>query len=144
IATDDRHPYQPGQQSDYQAYGYGDRWIGQPVVELDRAELLEQDGYPEHRQREEQEGGERDRVIQAAVLPQRGDDPGRDADDDRQDRGAQNQLERLTCCCGDECGDILARDAGPEVALHCERDEAADGAPRPDEIPDWRRYIKAQ
>ena len=67
-----------GQQQD--AAG-GHRRIVQPGVQVDRDVLLEQGRDPEHRKREAQEGNECDAVVEDAVLPQRGDDPGDDAED---------------------------------------------------------------
>ena len=54
---------------------YRDRRIGEPVVQPDRAVLLEQHRDPEDRQREEQERQQRDAVVEAAVLAQRREMP---------------------------------------------------------------------
>ena len=60
--------------------------VAQPVVEVDAAPRLQDDGHPEDRQGEEHEREERDEVVEAGVLAQRRDDADADADDDRHDR----------------------------------------------------------
>src|SRR5690625_6998038 len=49
---------------------------------------------PEHRQGEEEERHEGGRVVEAGVLPDRGEDTDGDPDDDRQQGGQQDQPQR--------------------------------------------------
>ena len=80
-SADDVGPEQPACASDEQHKAdAADRRLLEPVVELDGAELLQQHGEPEDRQREEQEGGERGGVVEAAVLADRRQDADGDAD----------------------------------------------------------------
>ena len=88
----------------------------QIVVELDGAELLEQDGEPEDREREAQEGSERDCRSRSGCTGGRGGD---DADDEPEeidnDRGQQHEPERDLDGRGEDRPDVLALLVDAEV-----------------------------
>jgi hypothetical protein len=98
-------------------------------------------GHEERRQREEQEGQRRNRVVVAAVLAECGRDADQDAQDDRQQRGSNQQLHR------DANRRVQHRDDRLPVARSAEvelSDEDLEHAAEPDEIPQWDRHIEVQ
>ena len=106
------------------------------VVEADGAELLEEHGQPEHGERIEEEGGERRRVVDDAVLANRRDDADEDAEHDRQQRCEQHEPERG--------GDGVTEEGGDVLALAVLAEVAAQDAAQPVDVPLEEALVEIQ
>ncbi|MFC5042471.1 hypothetical protein [Ornithinimicrobium kibberense] len=121
---------------------HGDRrqlWVGHPVVEPDRAEVLEQHRGPEDGQGEEEEGQEGDRVVEPGVLADRGEDAQGDADDDGQGHRQGDQPQAGSRRPQQEAVDVGAVPGGTEVALE---HQALAGPGQPGQVALPPRHVQ--
>jgi hypothetical protein len=130
VAAHDRAQREPGQRGDADRRRQRHGRLGDPLVEPDRAVLLEQHRHPEDREREEQERGEGHRVVEAGVLPDRRQDPQCDADDDGQQGRQRHQAQRRPRGVGQGGADGGAAGVRAEVAVEGEA-PSDTGQPHP-------------
>ncbi len=116
------------------------RPLWEPVVELDGCVVLEEHGEPEDGEGEEHEGHEGHAVVEARVLADGAHDTERDADEDREERGDDDESKRRRGRLEHEGRDVLPIAAGTEVAL---TDEASAYTGQPSQIPGVPRKVQA-